>query len=363
MVYGADGVLRYTDGVELPLDHDPVTHEAKGVLIEEQRTNLLTYSQAFDNAAWTKIRSSITANATTAPDGTLTAAKLTESVDNATHYLYTGQTLTAVSHTLTCFAKAAERTQISLRADTGSPTFSVFNLSTGEVISSGSGHSASITDVGGGWFRCAIAFTGTAAIWNTGVGPAHGSLSGYQGDGTSGVYVWGTQLEVGAFPTSYIPTTSAQVTRAADNITLATSAFPYNQAEGTIAVEASVPLTSQQDIFVIEDGLAESLGVYTNTSSQVLQWVRDGGVTQVVNAIGVRVSPACKIATAFKANDFAGSLNGAAPSSDTSGTMPTPTKLNLTPAMVVGLTKNRHLVRIKYLPRRATNSELQAMAA
>ena len=76
--YNSAGVLS-TAAINAPrFDYDPVTLESVGLLIEESRTNLLTYSEQFDNAVWTKSNASITANAIIAPDGTLTADKLVE---------------------------------------------------------------------------------------------------------------------------------------------------------------------------------------------------------------------------------------------------------------------------------------------
>jgi hypothetical protein len=182
-------------------DHNPTTFESLGLLIEEQRTNLLTYSEEFNNAAWTKTRSSITANTIVAPSGALTGDKLVEDTTASnTHFVTQNQTATATTTTFSCYAKAGERTQISLHSFESStpanPIVAFFDLSTGTVVStSGNTISASITPVGNGWYRCVA--TGTTALvsttWN--IRPAVNGSATYTGDGYSGLYIWGAQLE------------------------------------------------------------------------------------------------------------------------------------------------------------------------
>ena len=216
------GVMRTAPAGVPRIDFDPATGECKGLLIEEQQTNLLTYSDQFNNAAWTKGRVSVVENAVISPGGTLTADKLVEdtTVSN-THFITQTKNATSNAMTFSCYAKAAERTRFQLQAyeatTPASPVSVLFDLSTGTVISStGNTTSAYIVPVGNGWYRCVA--TGTAALlsttWN--IRLASGSDTYYTGDGTSGIYIWGVQLEEGSFPTSYIKTEASQVTRAAD---------------------------------------------------------------------------------------------------------------------------------------------------
>lgn len=200
------------------IDYDPVSLRCKGLLIEEQRTNLLTYSEQFDNAAWTKTRSSISANAAVAPDGTLTAVKLVEDATASnTHFINCSTTISnTTTYTWSWYAKAAERTWIVIDAHDGSTNKkSYFNLSSGVVGTSAAGNTASITSVGNGWYRCSISriSAGTASFPRVGIASADATET-YTGDGTSGIYIWGAQLEVGAFPTTYIPSTETFTSRA-----------------------------------------------------------------------------------------------------------------------------------------------------
>ncbi|WP_435607731.1 phage head spike fiber domain-containing protein [Pseudomonas knackmussii] len=195
------------------------------LLIEEQRTNLLLYSSTFSNAAWTKANASITSGATTAPDGTSSASKLVEDTTSNTHQINQISSSTG-QRTFTVFAKAGERTQIQLGMSdlTTAAIYANFDLSTGTLLGTTSGGSwtaisQSISSVGSGWYR--LSFTATAGSGTQVRAVANiysGGTATYLGDGVSGLYLWGAQLEAGAAQTSYIPTTSAQVTRAADTL-------------------------------------------------------------------------------------------------------------------------------------------------
>lgn len=243
------GVMKFAPPNVPRIDFDPVTGECKGLLIEEQRTNLLTYSEQFDNAAWLKLGAApynvtILQNTIVSPDGSLTADKLVErpsSVGAVSHSIYKLYTPPAGAVTLSIFAKAGERSIFRLGsyegAITSTPLSAVFDLAEGTVKqTSGLTTSAYITSVGNGWYRCVASGVsgGNLISWlfNTSVAV---ESDVYVGDGNSGIYVWGAQLEQGAFPTSYIPTTTAQVTRAADTASMSGANFSsWNNTTGTI---------------------------------------------------------------------------------------------------------------------------------
>ena len=232
------GVARFT--------HDPVTLESRGLLVEESRTNLALWSEDFSNAAWAKTESSITSNASAAPDGNLTADKLIEL--SATNVHNTNQTFAATSgttYTFSVFLKKGER-GFALMALIGAFTTTSIqiNLTTG-AVSTGTGTPLNATSQSllNGWFRVAFSLAATSTATATAL--IYTSTDGvwanrtYTGDGTSGLYVWGAQLEAGAFATSYIQTTTASVTRAADVATMTGTNFSswYNQNEGTFVAE------------------------------------------------------------------------------------------------------------------------------
>ena len=172
--------------------------------------NKLQYTEEFDNAVWTKLNATVTANATTAPDGTTTAEKLiTNSGANySTSYLQ--QVVSAgseIAYTYTVYAKAAELDYVLITLERASDASGYyFNLSTGVVGSRfGATGTAEIEDVGGGWYRCSFTKTSSAStadyfvrIYATPTDPLSGT-----GDGTSGLFVWGAQLEQSSTATNY----------------------------------------------------------------------------------------------------------------------------------------------------------------
>lgn len=218
--YKADKSLEFVASNAPRIDHDPATGTVRGLLVEEQRTNLLLRAQEFDNSAWAAAGSvgTVSANATTAPDGTATADKIVEAAGAGYHGRRQGISgLTELTtYRLSFFAKAAGRTRVSFWSFSGGDTGSyIFDLSTVTASRAGS----TITAVGNGWYRCegpVVTIAGQTAR-TIHIGPQDaGAAQSYTGDGTSGVYVWGAQLELASLASSYIPTTTAAVTRAAD---------------------------------------------------------------------------------------------------------------------------------------------------
>jgi hypothetical protein len=245
---GADGLIK-TAGNNVPrFDHNPTTGESLGMLVEEARTNLITYSQAFNNTNYSigYDGGGFTENATVAPDGTLTASKLTRNTGTSGAFWgkYNRQSIpvtNGTAYTLSCFLKAAEITTVQLYGDVrdgGGLGFSAAFTLTGSgsyVLSSGT--SAQISSAGNGWYRCSV--TGTSASTDDEEPALLVFGTGASGDG---FFAWGFQLEAGSFPTSYIPTTSATVTRAADVASITGTNFSswYNQSEGTLFAQASL---------------------------------------------------------------------------------------------------------------------------
>jgi hypothetical protein len=304
-----------------------------GYLAEGARTNLLTYSQQFDNAAWSKFQCSVTADATTSPDGTATADKLI--TDNGVNgNLYQATTLTAVSYTASVFAKAGEWSWLLLGATTAANTGVWFDLSSGAVGTQNPGYTGSIQSFGDGWYRCSVTFTGTAVPWDVIVFSTNADNSISNGDGTSGIYIWGAQIEAGAFPSSYIPTTTASVTRNADVLTYPSSG---NAADaGTIYAEYT-PLVINAGAFrqnlCLSDGTANNricLAQISQTGGSDTLVVVSGGVTQASPANAAIVAGTTyKKAAYYDTNAFRAARGGTLSAEDTSGAVPTFDKIEI----------------------------------
>lgn len=194
-------------------DYDPITKVLKGLLVEEQRTNLVTMSEqlgSWQNYLVTSKRAEIAS-----PSGTLNATKVIPTTDPSWHQLRGNVFAVTASnnYTTSVFAKKGENdiVRVTLENATLFPSNSagVFNLSTGTVVS---GAGAKIQDVGDGWYRCSV--TSLCAVTGTTITALGVGSSTYVGDGVSGLYFWGAQVEMGIFATSYIPTEATFTSRA-----------------------------------------------------------------------------------------------------------------------------------------------------
>jgi hypothetical protein len=180
-------------------------------------------SEEFDNIAWSKINSTITANVTTSPSGLTNADKLFPTTSSGSHFVFQAITNNqTATNTASCYFKASEYTRCGIRFnDNDVSNGNIFDLVTGQVVASvGTKTTASIRNVGNGWYRCEVVITSPTLLLNFQccVIDNNGVIFDFNGDSTKGVFLWGAQLEAGAYATSYIPTTSASVTRNADVI-------------------------------------------------------------------------------------------------------------------------------------------------
>lgn len=249
-------VLLTAGGGQPRFDHNPTTSESLGLLIEQQSTNLALYSADFSNAVWSKVRSSVSSNVIIAPDGTLTGDKLVEdSTASNTHFILQnialGGSVDSSPYAVSIYAKAGERTRLQMFDNNSvSSGVTVFDLSTGTVVS-GTGKIAS---VGNGWYRCSIYplkdYATNSTVW---IILDNGTTTSYTGNGFSGLYIWGFQLETTSFITSYIPTTSAAATRAADVVSMSGANFSswYSPGNGTFYAEASTASVAS-DVMIAE---------------------------------------------------------------------------------------------------------------
>ena len=177
--------------------------------------NLVTYSQLFSNAAWTKTKASLTASATTAPDGTTTGQKLVEDTNSGAHYVSQTTTIfSSTAYTISVYAKAAERTQIEIQFYDGTTNkYPIFSLIDGtKVTDNGIGTAWTSTNVGNGWWKFTITATSATTSTQCAFYPCVSGNVSYTGDGTSGLYIWGAQLELGTVASAYTPTTTAAIT-------------------------------------------------------------------------------------------------------------------------------------------------------
>lgn len=382
--FDRNGILRTAASGVPRFDFDPITGACKGLLIEEQRTNLLIYSEQFDNAAWGKSNATVSANAATAPDGTLTADKLVENKSTGQHRVTrtVSGTSNSTPYTVSFYAKASERTRVYVGV-VESPTFSrqgnaVFDISTGTVVSASSGSNgatggaATILALGNGWYRCSYTLTlgGADTSIFTDINIVTGTnIISYTGDGTSGIYIWSAQLEAGSFPTSYIKAEASQVTRAADVAAMTGANFSswYRQDEGMIYFDGEKPSNRSAgfpSLFSINDGTANNnIQPAINALSDVINVEMKVGGSVVAGFYPAYTGGTAKLSFAYKLNDVNFAMNGVAGATDTSATVPAVNQLNIGSNHSGSSALNGHIARLAYYPKRLSNTELQALTS
>jgi hypothetical protein len=379
---GADGLIKYAGVNEARFDHDPSTGESLGLLVEEARTNLFLRSEEFDNSYWNKTRASIEPNVVTAPDGTLTADKLVEdtTADN-NHIVFRGglSGLASNIYTFSVYVKAAERNEIVLRIDTNVTQRNVrFNLVNGTIVNAGN-VTARIENIGNGWYRCINTMNVAEGIINAVLMLTDSIFPSafHTGDGTSGIYIWGAQLEVGAFPTSYIPTQGSTRTRAADNASITGKNFSefYNQSEGTIFSEAKGVANifggNTRRYWEISRGGSGNdrfLSGYNSSILVRLLVVKDGLTSASITETNQNpFNNSVKVATSFANNYYRLYSNNLYGNPVNSGILPIVNRIDLggtsNNAGAPQLVLNGTISRLTYFPKRLPNSQLQALTS
>lgn len=333
------------------LDYNPTTGQALGLLIEESRSNLTTYSSDFSNAMWVKDVATVTVTADTiiAPDGTLTGDTITTTV--TAHGIYETITVTAsTTYTFSWYAKLSTLT----------PKYSVYNQTTpGDIIAPSLYPTG--TSVGNGWFRYSATFT-------TPVGCVSARIYPLRDSGTTGdIFIWGAQLEAGAFATSYIPTVASTVTRAVDAASMTGTNFSswYNQAQGSLYAEIDTKATYVgATIFRISDGGANNriqLGSYTGIASRYLMVT--SGANPFIFQLGTP-TPQVKVAVTFIVGNYLQAVNGAYTTASTS-ILPLPivNSINIGGDTAAQGELNGHIRKISYYPVALSSSNLVALTS
>jgi hypothetical protein len=299
------------------------------ILLEPQRTNLLLQSSSFDSASWNKTRSTVTANATTSPSGVMDADTFTADGSSGVHQVTQSVSVTSgTTYTYSIYVKKDTNNFVQLGASStifGLNFLANFDLNNGVVGSVGSSTTASIQDVGNGWYRCII--TGAATATTSGsisalIVPSASSARAESNTLSTSVFFWGAQLEAGSYATSYIPTTTASVTRNADQCVKTGIADLIGQTEGTLYWEGEN----------IGDNFAPYLGLfadapYTNNTRVMIYYIsktslqvqiRVNSVQQFLSA-AASVSGKAKVAIGYKQNDFVLYVDGVKISESSSG--------------------------------------------
>ena len=264
-------------------------------ILEPSRTNLVPYSEDFSNSYWAKGNVSIASNSITSPDGTLNAHKVIENTTNANHYVDTSSisVTSGSSYTVSVFVKDNGRNlTIQGSASITASAFATFDLKNGFIITESVGN-ATIKNFGNNWYKCSLTFTAPATTSGTVtflLGDTRSDV--YQGDGTSGFYLWGAQLEQASYPTSYIPTTGTAITRAAESATDSGDAATFNDSEGVLMVDTTIKQLTTTNSISLTDGTANNLiSIFANTSdtNSILFYLSFNG-TAIVSSEAISIN-------------------------------------------------------------------------
>ena len=331
------------------------------LLLEKQSTNLVQYSEQFDNAGWTKSDVTISANNTTSPDGTQNADKIISNTTNARHIIYQAFTVGVSTYTFTTYAKAGGNSFLIMRLDTDVPEVKTwFNLSNG-TIGTSEGGSPSITSVGNGWYRCSVQFVSSAsqvvyAVFYTATTDGN---TNFAGNGTDGTFAWGAQLEASSYPTSYIPTTSASATRVADACSKTGISSLIGQTEGVLFVDVDFySNTGEIGIFIeIGDGSGTNRVLIYYSSTTILCYA-NASVFSYTQSTSERL----KIAFAYKSGNSALYVNGVQKAVSSSAlTYSSLSQLNIGSQFSFAQTTFSPTREAILFPTRLTNAELASL--
>jgi hypothetical protein len=402
---GADGLIKYASADEPRFDHDPETGESLGLLIEEARTNYQPYGSKYDTSYWAfSYGIKQTPYATVSPDGTLSATLIQQDTTDSIHQLAggfgfnSGYITLSSTYTLSLYVKYYNSNKIRFMEQMtyGSSTGGsytkagvVFNFATESIEKTiqwgDSGESRiagySVNKLPNGWYRLNLSVIPGTDTNNQrvyfGIYPQEGNLSApvsipsgavgimgqnyssgtqvtnFVGDGSTGVYIWGAQVESGSFPTSYIPTTNATKTRSADVASITGSNFSsfYNQSEGSWYISYNKKLSP---VNISNVGVLGPQHFYYRGNST--ESVRRFGSNIVTTGMAANNN---RIATGYDSTDFDISANGNIANNNIVATPTSQTTLNV---MSDGLSALSSTVsRLTYWPERLSNKALQRL--
>lgn len=351
--FDATGTLQTVSGNTPRFDNDPVTHAPLGLLIEESRTNLWLQSADASNAAWSYAGSGppvapvVTANQTTAPDGTLTAARIVyPAVSGANAYSIAYQSITTAAQQYTF--------SVWLKGSVGGEQIYLSTISalSGRVR-------ATLTTQ---WQR----FTVTPPTATAGSGVFEIGCDLRDGGSTSipaaTIYAWGAQVEAGAYPTSYIPTAAATVTRAIEVANISPLGAWFNASTGTLAFEFDAINSGSitggfssgafADVFDLSGANVSANVAGTGTNATGTPVLFTGVVQKSAGRYATNNLAVCNNGGAVTVNAALGTSPYAWTSNLCLGNAPWATSNN-------GTTLDGHMRRVRYWPRVLSSTELQ----
>jgi hypothetical protein len=362
-VYG----FQLVEGTE-PLDYLPTTDRldiaridyssgSGALLLEPQRTNILTYSSSFDNAAWAKVplggtalTTVVTANDTISPSGIQDADKIfmslgggTTTSDWARLQSQTFNQTSGTSYTISFWAWASQSSEV------------------GKIVRVGIGGNTALLDFT--LTATATRFTVTYTAAATGTDSLLFQLRGAQGlASTAEFYLWGAQLELGSYSTSLIPTQAATVTRNADLISKTGATDLIGQTEGTIYFEGEIKLGESSRLLFVSDGtFTNFINTLVSASGEISAVIRFATINSTEFTSSALTAGVHKIAFAYKANDSALYIDGVSISGTSGADVPATSRLDIGSRLGSDSFLNSEINAAALYKTRLTNAELATL--
>ena len=383
---GAQGtpLLRTAAIDEARIEYD-ASGNCLGLLMEEEKTNLLTYSEDF-TSGWGALNIVATPNIIASPDGAVSGAKLQEdSSGTGGPRVYPADlaVLTAnQAQTFSCFFKAgtSNYAYVTIRHSNQNIAGVEFDLVNGTVNSTQDNgnmtvNGSDITSVGNGWYRCSVTATcsvsTSSGLYLLGLSDGTGILNGgYPNYALTGknIYAWGAQVETSAFPTSYIPTSGSTVTRNKDVTSLPVERFAYNQSQGSIVCHFAY-------FFEQNSGNRRTYEFGDGTDSNVIRVLDHNNVNQLqanvksggAGVAGILINAptmlsGVKTFQTYKLNGYIGGADGTLAGTDSNGLLPVGiNKLSIGSNGAGVATMNGHITSLQYYPKKLTDAQLELL--
>lgn len=279
------------------------------LLLEGQRTNTVLSNSDY-TASWSLVNVIPTANATISPNGNNDAQKLTSANTFGQHYIrqVLGGHTVGVPHVFSCFAKAAELDILTLRmVNGGGPTYVNFDLTNG---THDGGTNGKMIDFGNGWYRCISYHASSTSQY---LYPyIYTKVGNTQGDGVSGFYVYGAQLEAGSYETSLINTSGTTVTRVADSSSTTGLSSVINSTEGVLYVEGKFPLvtsTTSEINLSVGGSISNAVRIQFRNNGNIRYYLYANGVNMLISNF-TSYEDFLKIAVTYKSGEIKVFING-----------------------------------------------------
>lgn len=322
--FNSGGLLATANSGTPRFSYDPLTLVPQGLLIEESRTNSVVYSNDFMQSGWFRDHCSIIPNAAISPDGTINASLLYP-ISSGPVFGQLYRTCN-INGPLSVFVKFAGRRWLCVTDVTGVTGAVWFDLQNGVVGTVTATYSATIQKLPNNWYRCSVVPPSSWSYFDI-LSTDADNTNTVTASGQNGIYVYGAQIEPGAFPTSYIPTQASTVTRAADNASMTGTNFSswYNQTQGTFVCSAFIGTGGNANyIPQADDGSNANRILNDITLSANHQYVIVGSSTVGDNLLAnATVNTINTVANTYKVGSFVSSLNGGAVVTSAPGSLPT----------------------------------------